>query len=136
MTNPIPTKLDDTDGDWLDLLCRRTGLKKSVVIRRAVRALAQAANRDPKWNWVGETAEPLPELPPELKKELEGSIPRATAERARLLAFAAAKKLEAAQALAAAAALEGEPKNFEQANARAKQRSEAGRRVAPRKTRS
>lgn len=61
-TDPIPTKLDETDADWLDLLCRRTGLKRSEAIRRAVRLLATEASARPKWNWVQETANPMPPL--------------------------------------------------------------------------
>ncbi len=75
MTDPIPTKLDESDAAWLDLLCKRTGLKRSEVIRRAVRTLARVANGDPKWNWVEETAAPMPPLPAHLSSEL-GRMPK------------------------------------------------------------
>lgn len=42
---------------WLG---RTTGLSRSEIIRRSVRAFAaEVQNRGPKWNWVAETAIPL-----------------------------------------------------------------------------
>lgn len=97
MTNPIPTKFDDNDGAWLDLLCKQTGLKRSEVIRRAVRLLGQEVKKSPRWNWVAETAGELPALD--------------------------------AQQLALIAQDEGKPpKDFDEANARAKGAAEESRR--------
>lgn len=137
MTDPIATKLDDTDGDWLLLICKRSGLKRSVVIRRAIRVLAEEAVKNPAWNWVAETSQPLPPLPPELAAELRGDGGSETErQREQLLALAEQRKKEAREATAAAAALGAPPKDFADANRRARDSSEAGRRSGPRKTRS
>lgn len=101
MTDPIPTKLDDNDGAWLTLLCKRTGLKKSEVIRRSVRVLAQAAAERPKWNWVSETSQPMPPLTAEQQAEMGDQG----------------------------------PKDFDDANARAKEKAEADRQRHPRRGR-
>lgn len=70
MTDPIPTKLHENDAAWLDLICRRSGLKRAEVIRRAVRVLALEVQERPKWNWVQETAKEMPVLTEEQKAEI------------------------------------------------------------------
>lgn len=96
-SDPIPTKLEPTDFDWLELLCKRSGLKRSNIIRRALRILAAEAKKRPEWNWVQETAEPLPPLPKELKAEVDGggaTTPSFSAMNAKAHAAAEAQRKE------------------------------------------
>jgi hypothetical protein len=76
VTDPIPTKLDDTDGAWLELLAKRTGLKKSEIIRRAVRTLATAVAENPKLNWIGDTSRAMPPLSAEQQAEIDDHGPK------------------------------------------------------------
>jgi hypothetical protein len=69
-TASVPTKYPANDLDWVDLLKTRTGLSRAEIIRRSVRYLAAQAAKNPKWNWIEETAKPLDPLPPELKAEI------------------------------------------------------------------
>lgn len=70
-SDPVPTRYPMTDLDWIDLVVKRTGLGRADVIRRANRVLAAAVKSNPQWNWIAETADPLPELEPKEKEELE-----------------------------------------------------------------
>ncbi len=69
-TASVPTKYVPADLDWVDLLSVRTGLSRAEIIRRSVRLLAGEAAKNPKWNWVEQTARPMAPLPPELKAEI------------------------------------------------------------------
>ena len=76
MTDPISTKYEELDLAWVDVLAARTGLKnRSEIIRRAVRVLALAAKRRPDWNWIEETANPIP-----LEMESHKAFKRSLAE--------------------------------------------------------
>lgn len=88
-TDAVPTKYPPNDLDWVDLLKKRTGLSRSEIIRRSVRLLATEAAKNPKWNWVEQTARPMDPLPAELKKELGEDDTAAAFEEANARARAA-----------------------------------------------
>lgn len=121
LSDAIPTKHFKNDLDWLDLLCRRTGLGRAEGTRRAVRILAAAVKANPDWNWVKETADELPPLSPaelaELNRE-EGST--------GIVLPGLTKRVQVG------AGGEG----FDDANAKAKAAAEAARKRNPRRSRS
>lgn len=83
----FPTRLLQNDGEHVDLLCKRTGLTRSEVIRRAARALSIEVAKRPDWNWVQETARELPPLTEAERAELsDGPMEGFDAVNARALA--------------------------------------------------
>lgn len=74
---------------WIDVLCKRTGLKRAEAIRRSVRYLASEASKNPNWNWVAATADQMPPLPASLRAELDDAADFAEANtKAKLKADA------------------------------------------------
>jgi len=90
VTDPIPTKFEEQDKDWIEKLVAQSGLNRSEVIRRSVRVLAIAAKRWPDWNWVGDTAHPIPIH--ETSEERRGMLAQAMDEAAERMQKRLARK--------------------------------------------
>lgn len=62
-SKPIPVRLDETDKLYVKHLHNQKGVSESDVLRRAVRLLGQEViKRGRTWDWIAETAQPLPPI--------------------------------------------------------------------------
>jgi len=63
-SDPIPTRFEKDEKLYIKLLSGKKGVSGSEVIRRGIRLLAAAVKaRGEKWDWIEETARPLPPIP-------------------------------------------------------------------------